>query len=263
MSASDAAPVSPRWQALLDRPRWTGRAAAPWAPLRPFWRLLHGAPGRLFIVSLFALTATGAYVASNAFNAARDTRLVDPEIGLDRLIPAIEWSILAYLSFYAYHVLPALLPRRGTRGDSEAWLVYQGLWLVSAIAIAIFLLLPTDVDLRDQLSAEVQAGTGWPGTLFALLYGVDTPWNAWPSLHLAQSLVVVLVVHTVWWRDRPALRAGLWVAWSLLVVSVVTTKQHFLWDVVTGAALGGGVWWWYLRPRLAGLAPSGWPPQGA
>ena len=45
-------------------------------------------------------------------------------------------------------------------------------------------------------------------------------------------------------------KASLWVAWTGLAISILTTKQHFVFDLVTGIAAGLAAWWWMLKPGL-------------
>ena len=92
----------------------------------------------------------------------------------------------------------------------------------------IFLILPVEVDLRLEVN-----GDDLLTTLLTLVHSVDQPYNAWPSLHVAHSLCVVLCVPLVYKINKVA-HASLWIAWVLLTLSTLTTQQHFLFDVVTG-----------------------------
>ena len=110
--------------------------------------------------------------------------------------------------------------------------------------------------IRSQLAPELLAGEGWPGKLYGGLHTLDTPYNAWPSLHVAQSLYLALAM-TVWLKREHAdarwllpVLVFLWVDWSALSLSILTTKQHYLWDMVTGAALGLAFWHWHTKPLI-------------
>ena len=121
-------------------------------------------------------------------------------------------------------------------------------WVVSSwIAYPIFALLPADIDLRWQLNMEQM--TPLYQFLFKAFHTLDEPFNAWPCLHIAQSFVMASALAR-WWLQRNWTVAVwlLWPAWLGLCVSVMTTKQHFIWDTITGTLLGIGVWAWLMRP---------------
>ena len=42
----------------------------------------------------------------------------------------------------------------------------------------------------------------------------------------------------------------LWVDWAALSMSILTTKQHYLWDMFTGGALGLALWYWHTKPVI-------------
>ena len=42
--------------------------------------------------------------------------------------------------------------------------------------------------------------------------------------------------------------ALLWIAWIALCISVMTTKQHFFFDLVTGIITGIACWYWMCIP---------------
>ena len=61
----------------------------------------------------------------------------------------------------------------------------------------------------------------------------DTPSSCLPSLHVAISFASALLV----WRERKRIFWAL-LAWSLVIAaSTLTTKQHYLIDVLSGALL--------------------------
>ena len=62
---------------------------------------------------------------------------------------------------------------------------------------------------------------------------VDRPGNVFPSLHVAHTTMLSLLLL----RDRPRLgRLALFMA-TMLALSTLTTKQHFIADVISGYAL--------------------------
>jgi len=73
------------------------------------------------------------------------------------------------------------------------------------------------------------------------LWRIDLPANTAPSLHASLAVVLALELRRPD-RGYPGAPHGLLSLWALaLVASAVTTRQHTLWDVGTGAALGVGV----------------------
>ena len=70
---------------------------------------------------------------------------------------------------------------------------------------------------------------------------VDPPGNVFPSLHVAQTTMLSLILLM---RDRPRLGRVALVMATMLALSTLTTKQHFIADVSR------------LRARLPRRAPS-------
>ena len=91
---------------------------------------------------------------------------------------------------------------------------------------------------------------------FAAMHAIDTPWNSWPSLHIVQSMQVVLVLRYWYPPSTTRLRiahALLLIMWILLVISTMTIKQHYVWDVATAMLLAGLGWVYWMKPCLERL----------
>ena len=86
--------------------------------------------------------------------------------------------------------------------------------------------------------------------LFKAFHALDKPFNAWPCLHIAQSFIIATGVARWWmqWKWSWAVAALAGLGWT--VVSVLTTKQHFIWDTIMGTLLGVGVWFFVMRPAF-------------
>jgi len=67
----------------------------------------------------------------------------------------------------------------------------------------------------------------------AFVQQIDPPGNVFPSLHVAHTSMLAFLLT----RDRPRLGAVALVMATLLALSTLTTKQHFVADVVSGYAL--------------------------
>lgn len=70
-------------------------------------------------------------------------------------------------------------------------------------------------------------------TFMAWVQTIDPPGNVFPSLHVAHTSSLALFLH----HENPPLGRVVIVLALLLAVSTLTTKQHFLADVVAGFAL--------------------------
>ena len=151
-----------------------------------------------------------------------------PAITLDRSfiddwVPFLGWTIWVYLSEYPLMVLAIWL---GT-DDRERSRLFYAFILAAVIALAIFILWPTAV------ARESPGSDGVTGLLWRWLYSVDTPANALPSLHVANTCLAATCLRRCGraWQ----IVAPIWAA--LIVLSTLTTKQHYAIDIAGGVAL--------------------------
>jgi membrane-associated phospholipid phosphatase len=80
-------------------------------------------------------------------------------------------------------------------------------------------------------------------SFLAWVHSVDPPGNVFPSLHVAHTSVLAFLLH----KDRPRLGAVTIGLAAVLAVSTLTTKQHFLSDVLAGFAMAFAGRAWALR----------------
>lgn len=132
------------------------------------------------------------------------------------------------------------------RMDSPLYLAFvvAGVAAISA-SYAIHWLLPTYVE-RPDLS-----GDSWPVDLLRLVYAQDSGYNAFPSGHTYNTVLIGLF----WWRWQPRHRIlNLGIA-GVILLSTLFTGQHYLVDLLGGAAVAWtgyrfGLWW--AAKRLTG-----------
>ena len=114
---------------------------------------------------------------------------------------------------------------------------------------AVFLLLPSEIRLRSQaVGAE-----GFFGVLMEELHKADTPYNAWPSLHVLQVYSCgAFVRHALMKQERWSMMLAMmaWSACSLLVASTVLIKQHYVFDALSSIAIVAISWRWWIEPAL-------------
>lgn len=166
--------------------------------------------------------------------------------GWERGIPFVPWTIVPYWSIDLLYGISFFLWR------TRAGLLTHVKRLVAAqlISVACFIAFP----LRFAFARP--EADGLPGELFRLLGGFDLPFNQAPSLHI--SLLIILWVAFA--AHLPRRWHWLLHGWFALIgVSVLTTWQHHLIDVPTGALVGWlCVYLFPLRlPAVAANAPDG------
>ena len=142
---------------------------------------------------------------------------------IDAWVPFLRWTIWLYLSEYPLMSLAIWL---GT-DDRERSRLFYAFILAALIGLTVFILWPTAV------TREAPGPDGITGLLWRWLYSVDTPANALPSLHVANTCLAAACLR----RGGGAWRivAPIWAV--LIVLSTLTTKQHYAIDVAGGMAL--------------------------
>ena len=191
-------------------------------------------PGALACLSLVVLGYVifcATYLPINALSAGRQTHtLFLPGEAAIPLVPAFEF---VYASAY---VLPLVLV--WCRPDAaRLGRLVRAFLLMLVSAYTIYLLLPV------YFPRPALTGHSLATRLLALEYR-DKPYNDFPSLHVGIAILVAFACA----GDR-RLRWWLPLLVGLIAVSTVFVKQHYLLDVLGGAALAIASW------RLAAWRP--------
>jgi hypothetical protein len=152
----------------------------------------------------------------------------------DRVIPFLPWTVWPYALLLLSDVaLPLLLRTR--RVFRDMLVAYGAAIPLNFLGWACF---PTTYP-----RPAAPAASSLTGAAYALLVAVDTPACCFPSGHITIPALACWGVG----REQPGLRPYLYGAFALLALSVLTTKQHYVVDV-----LGG------LGTALAGVALARW-----
>lgn len=166
----------------------------------------------------------GGYSATNTLASHRDMAAVLTMPG-DSAVPFWAWTIIPYLSINFLYVFAFLLQRTREELDRHALRILTA----QAISMLVFVLLPTS-NLREQ-----PAASGALGLFFDGLRSFDRPFNMLPSLHVA----IAVIVWDALGRQLPRSWQPVWHIWCVLIVlSTLTTWQHYLLDVAAGLLLG-------------------------
>ena len=230
----------------------------PWKIWIPHWR--HRDNRRLFWYTIISLILAMAlpYSVINQIMGYFDHSVLDPITPIDTMVPFIAWSFVIYLSLYLYYPAAAWFGRDSDERIREMFAFYQSLFVMTWVVYLIFILFPTEIYIREQIPESVRSGEGFWGLWYGdLMHKTDMPYNAWPSLHVTHSLMIVMLLR--YWKIVYGWKEILtWIAWIALCISVMTTKQHFFFDLVTGIVTGIICWYWMCIPAMESSSDSDW-----
>jgi membrane-associated phospholipid phosphatase len=164
-----------------------------------------------------------------------------PELVLDRVVPLQPAWALVYGSLYLFAIL---LPVFVVRQEEQIRRTVRAYLMVWVVAYVCFLTYPT---MGPRPVKVIGEGFGVWGLRF--LYSADPPYNCFPSLHVAHSFVSALTCY----RVHRGVGIATALCASLIGVSTLYTKQHYIVDVIAGALLASAAYVVFLRsyPRDA------------
>ena len=171
-----------------------------------------------------ALLQSTVYFGIGHAHLARSTEILRTR--LDDAIPFLPWTSWCYLPFYAAIFIMAIIGFRRRALFNRALLAVLIVMTVGAAGHVLIgaeyprpVLHPPYPDLSSAFLASVQR--------------IDPPGNVFPSLHVAHTTMLSLILI----KDRPLLGKIALVMATLLALSTLTTKQHFIADVLAGYVL--------------------------
>jgi len=148
-----------------------------------------------------------------------------PELALDRLLALTPMWALVYGALYAFLiVLPVFVIQQEELIRRTVW-AYLTVWTVAYIC---FILYPTVAPRPDTVT-----GKGFAVWGLRFLYNADPPYNCFPSLHVAHSFVSALAC----WRVHRTLGLIAVSCATLVAISTLFTKQHYVADLLAGILL--------------------------
>ena len=139
---------------------------------------------------------------------------------IDKKIPFLVWTTIPYFILIGGMYLPMFIR------DKKVF--YQSL-IALTIAVCfnycIFFFWPTVYE-----RPPLPGGNSLGEIFYRYLMSIDGPANCFPSGHItAPGLGCYFLM-----RDRPRLKAVIIPVFILLSMSVLTTKQHYCWDILGG-----------------------------
>ena len=158
-----------------------------------------------------------------------------PVMALDRLLPLAPMWALVYGALYAFLiVLPVFVVQQDELIRRTVW-AYVAVWTVAYLG---FLLYPTVAPRSDTV-----VGDGFAVWGLRFLYDADPPYNCFPSIHVAHSFVSALACY----RVHRTLGVVALTCASLVAISTLLTKQHYVADLIAGILLALAAYGVFLR----------------
>jgi membrane-associated phospholipid phosphatase len=167
-----------------------------------------------------------------------------PAIAFDGVIPLVPAWSLVYGALYAFLIALPVFVVREEEHLRRTVRAYLAVWIT---AYACFLAYPT-IAPRPEVIPEQGFGA-WG---LDLLYGMDPPYNCFPSLHVAHSFVSALTCL------RVHRRVGIVAIGGAILVSLSTlfSKQHYVLDVIAGALMALVAYVVFIRPQSRAQVPE-------
>lgn len=167
-----------------------------------------------------------------------------PAIALDGIIPLMPiWSLI----YGALYVFLIMLPLFVVREEGHLRRTVRAYLFVWITAYLCFLAYPTIAPRPESLRVE-----GFGSWGLSVLYGMDPPYNCFPSLHVAHSFVSALTCLRVHRGVGIAATIGA----VLVALSTLFTKQHYVLDVVAGLLLAVVAYAIFIRPQPGEQVPE-------
>jgi membrane-associated phospholipid phosphatase len=169
-----------------------------------------------------------AHFATNKLAASGYRRIHSTKTVIDSAIPFIPNAIVFYISGFilgnmAYFIFGAtkIFP-----------VIAIGYGIQSVVSIAIYIMYPCRIDRVEDVVPN-----GISGYLLAAFQRTSKPFNSFPSMHVSFCIFCALSVLGFGSRCQ-GLAMLVWAA--MVALSALLTKQHYIFDVLVGAALGIG-----------------------
>ncbi len=196
--------------------------------------------GARFMLYKWTMGLTVGIVGLTVYNVIgrldlrRSTTLL--ETGIDRAIPLVPWTTWFYEPFYIGIFVIGVLGFRSRLLFNRTLVCVVANGVVGGV---FHLLLPAAYPRPVLAPPHPDLSTAF----LALVHRIDPPGNVFPSLHVAHGFMIAFLLR----RERPTLGAAALVMATLLALSTLTTKQHFVVDIIAGFAMALGCRAWALR----------------
>ncbi len=154
-------------------------------------------------------------------------------VSMDDYIPFCEVFIIPYFLWFAYVALVVIFLFLKNR--QEYYRVCAFLFTGMTIFLIISTLWPNGHHLRPAVMPRENIFTD----AVAFLWNLDTPTNIWPSIHVYNSMGAhFAIIRSSGLENKKGIKIASGVLAFSIILSTMFLKQHSVFDVITGIALG-------------------------
>jgi membrane-associated phospholipid phosphatase len=149
------------------------------------------------------------------------------DIWLDQYVPFWPvWAVPYVLAivWWGVAILWAYLKMEDT-----LYVAFTTGWISACLIGYSFFILYPNYMVRPEV-----IGDGWAEGFIRFIYSNDRTYNAFPSQHLWDTVIITMF----WSRWKPKWRWPLWGFTAIVALSTLFTGQHWIMDVVGGTLLG-------------------------
>ena len=154
-------------------------------------------------------------------------------LAVDDKIPFCEVFIVPYLLWFAY--VSAVVVFLFFKNKTDYFRACAFLFTGMTVFLIISTLFPNGHDLRLATMPRDNVFT----SMVAALWKTDTPTNLWPSIHVYNSMGAhFAVMRSAELKEKKGIRIVSGMLAFSIILSTMFLKQHSVFDVATGLALG-------------------------
>jgi membrane-associated phospholipid phosphatase len=177
----------------------------------------------LWIMILYAFL----YLVAFFFLEQRKTSIYVINFGIDKYIPFCEVFVIPYLMWFGYVAFTVLYLCLKDKEEGDRLVAF--LMIGMTIFIIVSAVFPNGHHLRPRTFSRNNIFT----KLIAILYKTDTPTNVLPSIHVYNSVgVMIAVVRSSCFKKRKVIKPFMLGLGVSIICSTVLIKQHSMLDVL-------------------------------
>jgi membrane-associated phospholipid phosphatase len=177
----------------------------------------------LWVMVLFAVV----YLVAFFYLEQRKTAIYVINFGIDKYIPFCEVFIIPYLMWFGYVAFTVIYLCIKDKEESDRLVAF--LMAGMTIFIIVSAVFPNGHHLRPKTFSRDNIFT----RLIAILYSTDTPTNVLPSIHVYNSVgIMIAVVRSRLFANRKILKPFMLALGVSIICSTVLIKQHSMLDVL-------------------------------